>query len=397
MSRVVFINRFYHPDEQATAQLLTDLAEELAQRGHDVSVIASMPAQPSSASERRREVLIHRVRTTQWGRHHVAGRLMDFATFYLSACWRLFRTLRGGDIAVVMTDPPLLGLIVQPIVSFRAARLVHWVQDIYPEIAVQLSHQRWLLALRPFRNAAWRNAVACFVPGTDMASTLSHAGVAEKKTRVSPNWAPRGLAPAAVEDVHALRRSWKLEGKFVVAYSGNLGRVHDLLPLIDVAAALRDDPDVTLVFIGNGAQRATLESAVRERQLTNVQFRPPQPRSQLATSLSLGDLHAVTLRPGIERCVFPSKLYGAAAVGRPLLFIGPGECELARLVHERGLGAAFSRDETTAIAGWISRLRRDAAQRQDFETAALAFAATGFSDAASQWHDALGRELAAKS
>jgi colanic acid biosynthesis glycosyl transferase WcaI len=112
---------------------------------------------------------------------------------------------------------------------------------------------------------------------------------------------------------------------------------------------------------------------VQKRGLNNVRFFPAQPRAQLAQTLALGDLHFVTLRPGCEQLVFPSKLHGIAAVGRPVLFVGPRDCALARLVAGRGMGAVFSREETTRLAETVRSLRGDAALQQAWREAAQKF------------------------
>jgi colanic acid biosynthesis glycosyl transferase WcaI len=394
MSRTIFINRFYHPDEPATAQLLADLAEGLAQAGREVAVIASRPA-VAARRETRRGVSIFRVRTTRWGRRHVLGRIVDFVTFYAGTLWWLGRELRAGDTVVALTDPPLIGAVAWLAVRLRRASLVHWVQDIYPEIAADLTGHRWLLALRAPRNFAWRQARVCVVPGTDMAATLALGGGSPDRTIVSPNWAPAGLLPPPPVAVAALREAWGLTDKFVLGYSGNLGRVHDLDPLLDLAGALGDEPGFVLLFIGAGAQRAALETAARERGLDNVRFQPPQARAQLAVSLAVADVHFVTLRPGAERCVFPSKLYGIAAVGRPVAVIAARDCELARQVVDRDLGAAFTRDDIADLAAWIRLLAANAPQCARLGAAARNFAEGGFARALDQWQNLLNRRLSA--
>lgn len=396
MSRTIFINRFYHPDEPATAQLLTDLAEALAHAGRPVVVIASRPsAADAPLRESRHGVSIFRVRTTRWGRRHVLGRIVDFAAFYAGAVWRLGRELRAGDTVVALTDPPLLGVLAGLAARARGAALVHWVQDIYPEIAAELTGHRWLLGLRPLRNPAWRQARACLVPGADMARTVARGGVSADRIVVSPNWAPAGLTPPPPAAVAALRTAWGLADQFVLGYSGNLGRVHDLEPLLDLAAALRDFPDCVLLFVGAGARRNALETAARDRGLANVRFQPPQPRAQLAASLAVADVHFVTLLPGAERCVFPSKLYGIAAVGRPVAVIAPRACELARQVVDHGMGAAFAREEIAALAGWLRTLAADAPQRTRLGDAARRFASGGFARALAQWQNVLDGRPAA--
>jgi glycosyltransferase involved in cell wall biosynthesis len=312
---------------------------------------------------------------------------VDFATFYLFALLELCILARRGDQVVATTDPPLLGVGAWAAARLRGARVFHWVQDIYPEVAVALTGQRWLRATVPLRNLAWRKSDGCVTLGADMAGTVAQAGVPAARITLSPNWAPAGLTVQPHPAADALRTAWHLEGKFIVAYSGNLGRVHNLAPVLDVAAALRDDTDIAFVFIGDGAQRAQLEAQARKRGLANVHFRPPQPRARLAESLALGDIHLVTLFPGCEGFVFPSKLYGAAAVGRPVIFIGPRECEIARLVVQCGFGLVFAPGETAAIAAGIRQLRADSGKLQQLSAAAgaIGHAHSGPAAAVAAW------------
>jgi len=390
--RIIFLNRFYWPEEPATSQLLTDLAESLAASGHDVTVIASLPRRRGlPARETRRGVNILRVGGTRWNRFGLPGKAAAFLTFYFDALSRLAFTAQRGDRVVALTDPPLLGIGAWFAARLCGARIFHWVQDVYPEIATVLTGRSWVNFLKPLRDLAWRRSDGCVTLGSDMATTLTRAGVPGEKIRVSPNWAPAGLSvqPRTAADV--LRAAWQLEGKFVVAYSGNLGRVHDLGPVLDVADALRDAPEIVFVFIGGGAQRARLESQVAARGLTQVQFHPAQPRERLAAALALGDLHFVTLLSGCEQLVFPSKLYGVTAVGRPVFFIGPRGCEIARLVAERGIGRAFACDDIASIASAIRQLSMDSGQMAGLSTGAAAFGRehTGPDRAATGWEELL--------
>lgn len=393
--RIIFLNRFYWPDEPATAQLLTDLAEALAAAGHDVTVITSNPdAGRVPRTETHRGVRIERVASSRARHPGALRKAVDFATFHVGAAWRLFMLASRRDTVVALTDPPLLGIGAWFATALCGARLFHWVQDIYPELAGELSGHRWLSVIRPLRNLAWRRADGCIALGTDMASVLADAGVAAGKILLIPNWAPDGLT--SQPPAGALRAAWNLSGKFIVAYSGNLGRVHDLMPVLNLAEAIRDDDRIAFVFIGGGAQRIPLEMEARRRQLDNVYFHPPQPRAQLATALALGDVHLVTLLPGCERYVFPSKLYGIAAVGRPVLVIGPRDCELARLVRERDFGRAFERTEIAALAAELRALAADPALCARRGEAAAQFARDqgGRAAAAARWQAVLEAQQA---
>ena len=397
--RLIFVNRFYWPEEPATAQLLTDLAEGLAARGWPVTVVTSHPGRPDLPSaEMRHGVHIHRVRGPRWGRTSLPGRIADFAAFLFGAQSWLLRHLAADDLVIAKTDPPMLGTWLWPVIALRRGRLLHWAQDIYPEVAMALTPWaplRGLLGLlRLPRNLSWRQSCGCVTLGRDMRALITGNGVDPLRVTVIPNWAPTGLEPAAAAAVQAQRAAWGLDQAFVVQYSGNLGRVHDLDPLLAVAEELRHEPGIVFVFVGGGARRSALERQARSRELPNVRFFPAQPRERLAASLSAGDLHVVTLHPDCAPTVFPSKVYGIAAVGRPLLFIGPAACELADLVREHDLGFAFPRSATPAMAEAILALAGDSHRR-----AALAAHARQFGLAASlpravdQWEQRLAHLL----
>ncbi|MES2692480.1 MAG: glycosyltransferase family 4 protein [Verrucomicrobiota bacterium] len=395
--RLIFVNRFYWPNESATAQLLHDLARHLASRGHEVHVIASDSADSTRpVVETLDGVRIHRV-SRHAAKTGVAAKAREFVFFLLGAARALLRLSRRATTVVAMTDPPLLGVMARFVTGLKGARLVNWTQDIYPEIAIRLGSRRLVRAsaalLLPSRTLAWRQSDGCVAISEGMAGHLREEGVEAAAIEVIPNWAPRGLSPQSPSAGDRLKRDWELGGKFIVAYSGNLGRVHDLDSILDLAEELRQDAGITLLIVGGGPGRAGLESAVARRTLTNVQFRPAQPRSRLAESLAVADVHLITLRPECADLVFPSKFYGIVQVGRPIAFIGPRDCELARLVIRHRMGLAATPGEIPALA---AGLRAWAGHRASYDMAAAAtveFARTqgGAEKAFTAWEALLGR------
>jgi len=386
--KIVFVNRFYWPDEPATAQLLTDLAESLVAAGHTVNIVTSQPANPPlPACETRNGVLIHRVPGLRFKHSNVLLKALSFISFAHGALRTIDSMLKPGDVLVVMTDPPLLGVFASSLARKRGARLVHWLQDIYPEVAEAVGSAWFASIFRPKRDRAWKMADICVVPGEDMAELVRARGANPSTMLVSPNWAPAGLEAMPATEADALRRDWGLAGKFVVMYSGNLGRVHDLDPVLAIAETLRNETDIVFLFVGNGAQRLRLQATAERRGLRNVLFKPAQPRHRLGLTLALANLHIVTLRTGCERLVFPSKLYGIAAVGRPILYIGPKNCELSRIIEVRGFGRSFARSETKSATQTILHLRHAPADCARMSKCALAFAeeSGGLATAASVW------------
>jgi colanic acid biosynthesis glycosyl transferase WcaI len=397
--RVVFLNRFYWPAEPATAQLLLDLATGLAARGWSVTVLTGHSAPGLPTHERHRDVEIVRLGPVMATTQNLARRAVDFVRFHLAALPALLRAVRRGDVVVPLTDPPLIGVTAALVAGLRGARTMHWIHDIYPEVVRAVNPHAGARAanalLRPFRNDAWRGAAACITLGEAMAGLVAEAGVASDRVHIVPNWAPDGVAPAPEAAVAALRREWDLGERFVVGYSGNLGRVHDLGGLLEVAAALRDEPRIVFLFVGHGAAFAALQAAAQARGLAHVRFQPPQPRRALAAVLAAPDLHLVSLRAGCERVVFPSKIYGVAAAGRPMLLLGARDSEIAHAIDKAGMGAVFGPHDVAGLSACLRDLASDPVRRRRWGAAALAFhhANGGAARAIAQWDGLLRAAL----
>ena len=372
--RVIFLNRYFYPDHSATSQMLSDLAFFMAAAGHEVCVVTGCQRYDDAAAnlperERIDGVEVQRVRTTRFGRDKLFGRALDYATFYLAAGWRLWRIARAGDVIVAKTDPPLISVVASVVARRRGARLVNWVQDVFPEVAEALGvralsgPQAGLL--RRLRNAAFRSAAANVVLSERMAAVVARAGAPAGRIRVIPNWADmEAIRPVAAAN-NPLRRDWELAGKFVVCYSGNMGRVHEFGTILDAAQLLSTrEATIAFLFIGGGAQRGTIDDEVRRRGLANVQFRPYQDRTGLSFSLGVGDVHLVSQRPEVEGFVFPSKLYGILAAGRPLVFIGDAQGEIGALVERERIGVALRQGDAAGLADQLVRLAGDAALRE---------------------------------
>jgi glycosyltransferase involved in cell wall biosynthesis len=202
-----------------------------------------------------------------------------------------------------------------------------------------------------------------------MAEHLKVEGIAREKIRIIPNWSDGTLIVPSAAAQNELRRSWALNDRFVVGYAGNLGRAHDIATIIDAMTLLHEqainsfEDDVArrinFVFVGGGAQLARLEREALQRRLTNVQFHPYQPRERLAETLGVADVHLVSLNPKLEGLIVPSKFYGIAAAGRPTLFIGAADGEIARLIDETGCGFTVAPGDGKALVDRILQLAGD--------------------------------------
>ncbi len=143
MPRLIFVNRFFYPDHSATSQILSDLAFHLASTGRDVHIVTSAQIYDDAkaalpVSEIINGVQVHRVPSTRFGRHTLFGRSIDYLSFYRSMWSCLIAVARRDDVIIGKTDPPLTSIIAMAAARRQGARLVNWLQDIYPETAVEL-------------------------------------------------------------------------------------------------------------------------------------------------------------------------------------------------------------------------------------------------------------------
>jgi colanic acid biosynthesis glycosyl transferase WcaI len=363
--KVVFLNRFFYPDISPTSQILSDLAFHLAE-GREVHVITSrlkydQRDERLAATERIRRVVVHRVWTSRFGRDWLAGRAIDYLTFYLSATLRLLFLAKRGDIVMSMTDPPVISVPASIVARLKGARLVNWLQDIFPEVAAELDFKRVAgfsgSALAWLRDRSLSIAACNVVLGDLMAARVAEKVIDAGRIRIIHNWASGDEIKPLAAGQNPLRREWGLDGKFVVGYSGNMGRAHEFAALLSAAQQLSNRRDIVFLLIGGGRQRGDLEGEVRSRGLSNVIFRPYQPREMLAHSLTVPDCHIVSLKPALEGLIVPSKLYSSMAAGRPIIFVGAPDGEVSRLMKASpAFGVSVAPDDVTGLVSAIERL-----------------------------------------
>jgi glycosyltransferase involved in cell wall biosynthesis len=359
------VNRFFHPDHSATSQILSDLAFHLAALGFPVKVIASrgLYDDPNAVLPQREEVRgvdIYRVVTPRFGRSSIAGRAIDYLNMYRAFAQAAARIARKGDLLVAKTDPPLLSVALAPVAKAKSLKLINWLQDLYPEVALGLG-MRALAPLAPIlvavRNASLRAARMNVAIGELMAQRVAIAHVGTEKRMVTANWCDdQSIRPLSAEE-NPLRSAWELGDRFVVGYSGNLGRAHEYATILTAAEILRDRNDILFLFVGGGHLLAQLKKEVSARGLDHrFQFRPYQDFAALPQSLAAPDVHWLSLDPAMEGLIVPSKFYGIAAAGKPTIAVTAVDGEIARLVREFDCGIQVTPGDGQALADQILSL-----------------------------------------
>lgn len=367
-SRVCFVNRFYAPDISATAQILTDVSAALVDRGYQVAIITSRMSYDGSQVYRKREQIegvdVHRVWSTRFGRGSTLGRALDYLTFYVSVTLAALIWTSKDDLIVAKTDPPALSIPLAIVARFKRATLINWLQDVFPEVAIELgygaSESLAISVVKKIRNWSLRAAQMNVVIGERMAKAVSNVNVRNDRIMVIQNFVDDESIQRSDSYSPELRQEWGLtESDFVVGYSGNLGRAHDLVTILEAAQLLKGSPEIKFLFIGGGHLHGVLEKEIVDRQLPNVLVKPYQARARLNESLALPNLHWASLVPELEDYIVPSKVYGIAAAGRTLMMVGDPNGEIGRLVSEHRFGVCVHPGESKQAKQFIEWAQRN--------------------------------------
>lgn len=399
-AKIVFVNRYFSPDESATSRMLSDLAFRLAQSGLRVSVVTSQqlyqdPAAALPPRESIRGVTVHRVMTATRGRARLAGRALDYASFHVSAGIELLRILAPGDLVVAKTDPPLISVAVARAAAWRGAGLINWLQDLFPEVACALAPDAlpsWLQkALIAARDRSLRAAVMNVVLSERMQARLLAHGIDAGRVKIIPNWANIADVVPRTTAESQTRRRVGLASCFVVGYSGNLGRAHEFDTLLGAARLLRSDPDIAFLITGGGAKAAALQQSAQSQGLTNMVFQDYQSPELLGDSLAAADVHFVSLLPSLEGLIVPSKIYGILAAGRPAVFVGDPAGDVAELIRKFRCGVTVEVGQSARLAEELRALRDDHRRVKDMGLRAHHLALSQYTSehAVAHWLDVL--------
>jgi glycosyltransferase involved in cell wall biosynthesis len=297
----------------------------------------------------------------------------------------------------VKTDPPMLGMVLGHALEKRGVRVVQWLQDLFPEIAIAYRIPgAGLRALLNLRNRWMGRADGVVVIGELMKQKVLDENVVNpERLHVITNWANGAQIFSLPRESNPLRGEWGLSTKFVVGYSGNLGRVHEFDTFLNAAELLnRSDENVEFLIIGAGPRLGEVKAAVRSRGLTNVQFRPLQERDSLLHSLCVPDVHLCILKPEFEGLVVPSKLYGILAAGRPCIFVGSCNGEISAVLRQGNCGFGVQVGDPKGLSEAIRCLSNDQSLVSEMgrRSRALFEAQFSFPLAAAKW-EALISEL----
>jgi glycosyltransferase involved in cell wall biosynthesis len=275
----------------------------------------------------------------------------------------LFLALLTPRIAGIFfsTSPPLIGIVAALARFVRRVPIAYWAMDLNPDQLIAMGKLRptdLLARLLERVNRIILNSSALVVAlDRFMAERLRQRADLDEKMLVSPPWPHEEHLASLPHEQNPFRQRHGLQDKFVIMYSGNHSRANPLDTLLQATLAFRDDPKIRFFFIGGGIGKKDVESFIQQHNLTNVISLPYQPLAELAYSLSAADVHVVSLGNEVVGIVHPCKIYGAMAVGRPVLFLGPHPSHVSDILDAYPIGEQVTHGDAAGVMAAIKRLR----------------------------------------
>lgn len=364
--RILIISIYYKPEPVPKPH---ELAEGLAKRGHQVTVLTGFPNYPAGHFYRgytlrlwRREVVngVRVIRLPIYPDHSSQPvlRAAHYVSFFLSVL--LLGPFLSGttDIVYVWGNPPTTGLAGWFISRLRGAPFVYGVHDLWPDLAVvsgMVGNSMFARMIDALERFVLKRADLILAISQGFKRRIGNKGIRQDRVQVIPHWADGDLY-RPIRENSALRNELKWVGRFVLLYAGNVGRLQGLDHLIEAAVLLEKAiPSLLVVIVGGGVECERLKSLVSERRCDNVVFIDPQPPATIVAYSGLADALYVGLKAGsLAPLSVPSKVQTYLACGRPVLCNVPGET--ADLVKNARVGVNCSSDTPEAIAEGVRAL-----------------------------------------
>ena len=364
--RILIYSYNYYPEPIGIAPLMTQLAEGLVKRGHEVRVVTGMPNYPQRivyedykgkffCQEEHNGVLIQRSYVWVRPKPGLVTRVFLDGSFVLTS---MIQALRGWkpDI-VLLTIPPLPICIPAALLGFiYSCPVVLSLQDILPEAAVQVGLIKNKLAIRVFEaleRFAYYSADAISVITDGFTKNLLKKGVPREKMTCIPNWVDVNEITPLPKVNNSFRQTHNLDGKFVVMYSGNIALTQGLMTVIHAAQALQHIPDLVFVIVGEKKAITVLEKACLELGTTNVKLLEFQPRKVLPQMLAAADVGLIVQKANVVSFNMPSKTQVLLASGRAIIASVPTQGTAADAVRRSGGGIVVPPESPPTLANAI--------------------------------------------
>jgi colanic acid biosynthesis glycosyl transferase WcaI len=367
--RILIYSYNYHPEPIGIAPLMTELAEGLVKRGHEVRVVTAMPNYPERqiykeyrgkwyVNEYKNGVKIQRSYVWIRPEPNLIDRLLLDASFVITS---FLPALIGFSPDVILSTAPSLPVCIPTTVLalLHGCPVVLNLQDILPDAAVHVGLLKNKFVIRLFsalEKFAYCTATKISVIADGFVDNLLAKGVNPDKIVQIPNWVDVNFIRHEAKENNAFRATHNLDGKFVVSYSGNIALTQGLETVIKAAALLRDTPDIIFMIVGEASSLHRLQQECQEYGADNVLLLPFQPREKLPVMLAAADVGLVIQKKNVISFNMPSKIQVLLASGRAIVASVPDNGTAARAIKQSGGGVVVPPEDAQALADSILEL-----------------------------------------
>jgi glycosyltransferase involved in cell wall biosynthesis len=357
------ITEYYYPNENTTSYLLGLIAEGIAEY-HNVNIITSTPG---NKKETKNSVNIFRARDSSLDKNNLNSRIIKHTISGIYLFLKASKLVKRGDEVFVVTDPATSVFFIRFLKIFIPFKLTFMVHDLFPENLLIINAikkgnliYKFILSLY---NWAFKGADRLIVIGRDMEILI------KKKLKnqcppifIIPNFADvEEIVPMPKKD-NLIIKSNKLENKFILLFTGTIGRLQGIQNLIDSMLLLKDNTEIHLLMIGDGAYKKSVEYFIKEHKLTNITLLHTMERKFSNDFLNAGDIGIVSLIRNCSGTAVPSKTYTYMAAGKPIFASMDINAEISILINESNIGWRVDPDNPEIFANKlkeISKLKED--------------------------------------
>ncbi|MDD4869343.1 MAG: glycosyltransferase family 4 protein [Kiritimatiellae bacterium] len=371
---ILIICQVYPPDPASVGQHLRDVAVSLVSQGHKVMVVtADRGYDDNSIRYARREVCdgvrILRIPFSSFGKKSMILRITAHVFFVLQVFFvGVFISPLEGIL--ITTVPPIGPLAALAIAAIKRVPIVYWVMDINPDQAIALGAVRQgslvVRLMNSLNRTILNNSHSVVTLDRFMAERLKEKADITDKLSVFPPWPLDDYLESVPHDKNPFRVQHGLSNKFVVMYSGNHGPNHPVYTVLQAAFRLRTRDDIVFLFVGGGLGKQEVEEAIRNKA-GNIRSLPYQPLNNLKYSLSAADVHIIIMGNEVVGIVHPCKAYGAMAVARPIILVGPEKCHISELMKAQNIGSRVDHKDAEGLA----RVIKEFADKRPSELSAI--------------------------
>lgn len=374
--RILLLSTYFRPDVASTGIIMSKLADEFVAKGHQVTVVTSVPHYDQNRiwpeysgklmrTESGHSMRVHRLYThVAQDKSNVAQRLLSYGSFSLLSFLR-GATAGSHDVILVPSPPLSNGVVADFIGRLRGIPVVYNVQDIWPDVAVRagiLKNPKTIARLSRMENYVYRRSAGITVISEGFRANLLSKGVPDDKISVIPNFIDTEFITPRVKP-NSFTIANALDGKFVVLFAGNMGFSQGLETVLDAAKLLEHLPHIQFLLVGNGAGREKALAHFENLRLTNVTFLPYQPQETLPEMYGAADVCLIPLRRGFTSESVPCKLYTIMAAGKPsIAAVDPGS-DTSILLNRTGAGICVEPENPQALANAVLRYYEDSNAR----------------------------------